>query len=444
MRQRFGLAVMMVWLSVCAGSAMAAPRAIDVGKLQVGQPQFWDGEPVSGSAVNSATPLAPGSAGTASCALVPCFDYTLMLEGGADRLRVALDQRNLCNVFHLELIDPDGHVVATGTTDATEYAAPSDLRAYGALYGEFNKLTAACGYSVELYAKQPAAGRWKVRAIASRVTETDFRMRAKLERERADHRPVHEVLPDMVSTPPFEFTFAAPVPSDSPGCRPEEVRNYDAKRCLRFSIGPQNRGEGALDLRYQSAQGVTEPGTVRQRIHRSDGTVSRERDAGQFLYHKEHGHYHYGGFGRLELYRLDAEGMHKVSDGPKIGACTGPYGIAEWHSFANDVRGSAPHDCAAVSPAQGAAIGLEPGWTDIYTSGLEGNYVEFGDQPDGRYVVVVGTDTKDEIVESDETNNASYAVIDVAGDQITVVERGFGDGPGGLPADDWYPDHPPA
>lgn len=420
-------------------SQPAANRAgLDLGRVQVGQPLFWEGAAFAPTAP-AVSQLALGSA---ACGLaVQCHDYRVELAGGGDRLRVAVDQTRICDVLDLEVLDPRGRVAAAGTTDTLDYAAPTEARALGVSSAQADKLGLACGFSTELFVDRPAAGTWTLRVVGSRITDTAWRGRLKLERTRQVPAGHGEALPDLVSTPPFELTFTGPEPHPS-GCRQDEIRNEGARRCLRFSIGPQNRGEGALDLRYASVEGVTSKGRIRQRIYGRDGSVVRERDAGTFEYHKEHRHYHYGGFGLLELHRIDGDTMTKVSKGPKTGACTLPYGLNDWHTFTAAVRGSAPHDCAAASPAQGAAIGLESGWTDIYSWYLEGNYVEFGGLSDGRYAVVVGTDTANEVLESDEENNTSYAVVDVRGDAVTVVERGFGTGPfdpDKRPADDRYP-----
>lgn len=438
--------------AVPAGPAAATPAApataadaagTDLGQVRPGQARFWDGLAFARNSTGPTPALSSAACGTA----VQCHDYTVDVVTGGDALRVAVDQTRMCDVLDLEVLDPAGRVAARGTTDATEYAAPSDLRAVGVPYGEVDKVGGACGYSTELTVASPAPGRWTVRVIGARITDTTWRGRLKLERHVEKHgNGSAVVLPDLVSTPPFELSFTSPT-GDASGCRPDEVRNYGAQRCLRFSVGPQNRGEGALDLRYASLEGVTEAGQVTQRVYTRDGAVSHEQAAGVFRYHREHGHYHYAGFGLLDLYRLEGTTMRKVAEGPKVGACTGPYGISVWEEFTAAPRGSAPHDCAVVSPASGAAIGLEPGWTDIYAWNLEGNYVEFGGQEDGRYVVVVGTDAANEVLESDDSNNVAYAVVDVAGSTVTLVERGFGTGPFDphrRPADDRYPATPGA
>lgn len=442
-----------------ASSALAAGPVEHVGHLNVGQHRFWDGARVT--ADESSAALAAGNAGCD--ALKPCWEYAMDLAAGGHRLRVALDQYQVADVFDLEIRDPLGRLVAGGTTDSAEgpVEAATDLRSNGALYGQYSKLGLAGGYSTEVFAPTPMPGRWTFRVLARRVVkDTVFRMRAKLERPPSSPpgQP-RALLPNLIPVPPFEFTLADPMPGSSNGCRPDE-RTEGARRCLRFTMGPQNVGEGKLDLRYEPLEGAISSGDVDQRIHYSDGSV-RERPAGRAFYHPPHAHYHYAGFGLVALYHFDGETMTHVEDGPKTGACTVPYRLSEWKHFTAEPRYSAPHDClpGTASPARGAAIGLAAGWTDIYGWDMSGNYVEFGGQPDGRYVVIVGADWDPgwdidadwepgwdgDVLESDETDNASYALVDIKGDHVTVLERGVGRGPldpDRRLVDDRYPTNP--
>lgn len=96
-----------------------------------------------------------------------------------------------------------------------------------------------------------------------------------------------------------------------------------------------------------------------------------------------------------------------------------------------------PHSVCGVGDTGGEAadgptatqLGLGAGWADIYGYSLDGNYVEFGTNGDGRYVVRSVADANNDILESDERDNAGYAYIEIAGTQIRVLERGHGMSP---------------
>jgi hypothetical protein len=74
-------------------------------------------------------------------------------------------------------------------------------------------------------------------------------------------------------------------------------------------------------------------------------------------------------------------------------------------------------------------LGLSVGWGDIYRWQRPGQYVNFGINGDGYYVVRVTVDIASHVLESNHANNASYALIHVVGDSVAIVERGFGSDP---------------
>ena len=74
-------------------------------------------------------------------------------------------------------------------------------------------------------------------------------------------------------------------------------------------------------------------------------------------------------------------------------------------------------------------MGLSPGWADLYSWEQDGNYVEFGTNGDGRYLVRSTADALHNILESDETDNSAYAYLEITGTTIRVLERGRGFSP---------------
>ena len=56
-------------------------------------------------------------------------------------------------------------------------------------------------------------------------------------------------------------------------------------------------------------------------------------------------------------------------------------------------------------------------------------YVEFDGNGNGRYVVRSVVDEMDNVLESDDTDNVSYAYIEVQGDTVEILERGWGTDP---------------
>ncbi len=375
MRRRVAIGAV-VLASYVVGTAALAAGDDPVARLRPGQHVFWNGG------------RGP---------------FTLDVLAGGGVLRVAADIPECCNV-DLELRDPSGAVAASS---------------HGYL-------------STEAYVERPAAGRWTVS-----VEHPGARLRAKLEDASSVQRS-GVLLPNLRLVPPYEFTFNAQsetVPG-APGCNPDDAIEFGGRRCLRFSLGPANTGPGPFQVRFAQLEGLVTNGKVYQRVYDSAGDFT-EREAGVFEYHKTHQHYHHSGFGSLELLRVDAgrRTMEVVGGGPKQGFCTADVVIFDWSRFDQARQDSTPSECVSqMSPIgtfgpTGTVMGVSPGWADIYLWSQDGNYVDFADNPDGRYVVRSTADALGYVLESDEGDNTSYAYLDIAGDRVTVLERGFGQGP---------------
>src|SRR5690606_35651816 len=95
-------------------------------------------------------------------------------------------------------------------------------------------------------------------------------------------RGERELLPDLVPLPPRDLVLT-------------ETKNGVL---LSFSTIYYNQGDGPLELRADPAT-TDIPGDVErnvfQRIYREDGTY-RDRQAGTFLWHAPHLHYHFADF----------------------------------------------------------------------------------------------------------------------------------------------------
>jgi hypothetical protein len=388
--------------------------------LRSGEEVFWDGP----ESISQAAFLPQLHPVVCENDIASCVDYSIDVLEPAARLRVGIDTAD----------DPD--------FDNGEF-----LELY--LYNPSGEQVAIDqpAYSGEVVALSPSPGRWVARVVAARASEATFWMRAKLEKRIPDRTGQNVLLPNLRLTPPFEFTFAAPATVFGPslsdprpaaqGCTADESVDYNPTRCLRFSIGPENIGSGHLELVYVAGDDPT-GGTVIQRIHHADGSVS-EREAGRYEYHATHAHYHHAAFASLELYRvLDEETgqMELAGTGPKVGFCMGDYLIVKWQSFENAPDRARLSECRGIldSPASGTRIGLTQGWADVYSYSLPGNYVDFGNNGPGRYVVRAKANYADTILESRADDNFSYSYFKVTRDQhgvdtIDVLERGYGRDP---------------
>ncbi len=412
---------MIGFLAAVPVAASAQSDVRHVGSMNVRDSLFWDGPHVESSGAPAGW-LASWYAGQGcTSGVFSCFDFTFDVAGRADRLRIAFDHPDLRDTFSFEVYDPNGRYESGHT---------SGSGAGSGLIGN---------YSREVFIKEPTPGTWRVHVIADHVTDSSFRMRAKLY-DVVPPTGKGLLFPNLRVIPPFEMTFDQPVSIAGPGapspvreasCMADEVAEHQARVCLRFSIGPQNVGDGAFEVHYQPLESSPDSGVIMQRIYRADGTFV-EREAGTYEYHKTHAHYHHAAFGDLKLFRVTNRRtgtMTLAGKGPKQGFCMGPYKIVEWTRFTQDPTGNVERDCSLANGPNGVAMGLERGWADVYTWELPGNYVEFGTNGDGYYVVQVKTDASGDIKEMREDDNVGYAYVRIEGATIEVLERGYGASP---------------
>jgi hypothetical protein len=198
-------------------------------------------------------------------------------------------------------------------------------------------------------------------------------------------------------------------------CHPEENAEERALRCLRFGFGIRNTGRGPLDLFNSGQLGQDQP--LVQRIQLAQGGFV-ERDAGTARYHKTHGHYHHNDAVALRLYKVvDAE------DGTLE-----PAGDKHFKGFAH--RDELLRDWDTFYPTWNkSGFGLLAGWADIYEWDRPGNYIDFGLNGDGRYVVRMWADPVRGVLESNERDNAGYTYLEVTGSTVELLESGRGTDP---------------
>jgi hypothetical protein len=380
----------------------------------------------------------------ASCG-ASCPTWPLHIAAGAARLRVAVDTPSREDTFAVEVINSAGAVVSSSATNNQ--------------------------FDAEAFIDKPAAGDWTIRVVPQDVSQASFRLRAKLEAV-LPAKPAGKValLPNLRAVPPMEFGFIAPAnplngvyppdtvnpPLDVAGvhplsCATDEMApvafgGQGATKCLRLTSGPINIGAGPFDMRFDLAGDLaartaspqanmtnTVTGPMQQAIHYSDGTITL-RPAGTYSWHTTHGHFHTDQILTYELFAV-TDPVHgtikQESGGTKSGFCPADQLFGEWRRFSQNPQGdfgegdSAGGNC--FSPSKGV-LGLTPGWGDVYRWQRPGQFVEF-DHGDGLYVVRTTVDKGNRVLESDETDNASYAYVSVKGEKIDLLERGQGTDP---------------
>ncbi len=388
-RRRLALIAAAGALLLPGEAAVRAVAAVPPMSVAVGRPSFW-------------------TAGAPTCtdAGDPCWDFTLDVRGEPETaLRVGIDHVVVGDVFTVEVFAPDGEQVG-------DFSPGSGL------------------YSQEILLADPAAGRWRLHVVARSVEDRRFRMRATVQAETAAPRRRTLLAPNLQALPPHDINFFLPLtngtsdgapmgvllPGGRASCHPEEISDERAVRCLRMAFGVSNTGQGQMSLFLgPGAEGADR--TLIQRLSYSDGTTT-DRDAGRAVFHRTHGHYHHSDAIALSLFA--------VTD-PARGTLQ-PAGAPHRKGFAH--RDELLRDWRRFYPAvEKDGFGLRPGWGDYYEWDRPGNYLDFGVNGDGRYVLRLIADPVDGIVETNDRDNTAYTYIEITGTAVRLLESGRGTDP---------------
>lgn len=406
------------------------PGTDAVAVLRLGGPSdesfaFWRGGLIGNGLRHSVSQLSIG----ADCDDVPCFTYALRVDSpGAERLRIGIDVPARADGYTVSIDGPQGRRAALNNIGS---------------------------YNDEAYITNPPVGDYVIVVRPTSAENNFFSMRAKLEATIPVAQPDANglVLPDLRPSAPYEFGFAAPVnplngpflapddanpPASAGGigpvsCSPDDTAFEGVVRCLRFSFGLSNVGRGNFHLRFNTSLTNHADSPAFQCIDRPGGTPLA-RPAGSTSFHATHLHIHYNDVMELDLLRVTdpVNGtLEPAGGGRKIGYSPVDQALGDWYRFDQATRSS--RVLAPNCTGQSSSMGLSAGWGDVYRYQRAGNFVNFGTNPDGRYVVRMRVDPKNNILESDETNNVSYAYIEVSLGQVKVLEWGRGLSP-------WDPD----
>ncbi len=208
-----------------------------------------------------------------------------------------------------------------------------------------------------------------------------------------------------------------------------QIQNSGTEKQLRFSTTIVNVGAGPFELTGRRPDNNTTDMTATQRIYDSAGDYrDRPTDAGVFYSGDGHDHWHVRDLEDYDLFRLDASGNvvepAVVEQIEKIGFCffdNANYGSSEPEQYVG---------CEGGNPdALRVTMGLSEGWGDRYGSNTVGQYLDITGVSDGRYRLQVKADGGSEeganrFLESDETNNSTWADLQITGNTVTVLQYG--------------------
>jgi hypothetical protein len=207
------------------------------------------------------------------------------------------------------------------------------------------------------------------------------------------------------------------------------VVREDGERRLRFAGSLANLGPGPMVVRPR-ARGGCPPRRIAalQLVHRDtsrDGAfqrrrdpVGQRRDAGCMLNHPTHDHWH---FDAMAAYSLRRQAGTVLVARDKVSFCLRDNRRAP----GADRRVPRAHfgECGRRTDQ-----GISPGWIDVYDADLDGQYLILPPSPLRRTLcLVVTADPHNQLVETDETDNASVLPVRIRGLEVRRVKSGCGE-----------------
>jgi hypothetical protein len=174
---------------------------------------------------------------------------------------------------------------------------------------------------------------------------------------------------------------------------------------LRFATTSWNNGTGPLHLEA----GPLDPNSsgkqlVYQRIYNSDNS-STTRLAGSFTWHNGHNHFHFDDYATYTLQPVEAAGGSERT-GSKTTFC-----VMDTTAINTSIPNASPS--ATYVTCGNLFQGMSVGWGDTYGAHLMGQELNFTGNPDGIYKLIIAVDPKSRILESNETDNVSCALLSI-------------------------------
>lgn len=231
---------------------------------------------------------------------------------------------------------------------------------------------------------------------------------------------------DSLGTVNFALPDLVPVRQNGAFTPYIDLSEQPGRVLLRFSTTIGNQGQGpAIAYSGTSSEFVMPDGSqlVKQRLYTYNGssfTQAGVRDAGRFVYHAAHGHFHYEGYAGYRLVQnvggqpggtvLRNDGTPAIGD--KVGFCM----INTDSSFTMTGGGSSsslPGYNAAGQPSTGCGFvqGIHVGKGDTYSDIYDGQWIDVTGVAPGSYLLEITVDASNAMLESNETNNTIYVPV---------------------------------
>jgi hypothetical protein len=181
---------------------------------------------------------------------------------------------------------------------------------------------------------------------------------------------------------------------------------------LRFATTSWNAGTGKLQLEAGPVDTGNGKQQVYQRVFNNDGSSSLFF-AGWFQWHNGHNHFHFDDYAIYTLQPINAPGGSSRT-GSKTTFC-----VMDTTSVNLSLPG-APSS-AGYATCGNQIQGMSVGWGDTYGAHLAGQEIDFTDNADGIYQLKIEIDPNKVIVESNNSDNVSCALVSISKPSTVTV-----------------------
>ena len=194
-----------------------------------------------------------------------------------------------------------------------------------------------------------------------------------------------EKLPNLRAVPAFDLAI---VPTTNGGA------------LLLFSARTWNAGLGPLEL--VAGETGEDRQNIYQRIYLDSGSYY-DRHAGTFIWHPAHNHFHFENYASYLLQPVSAPGA-SARTSSKTTFC-----VMDTDKV-NDSLPGVP-SLAVYSSCGNVKQGMSVGWADTYGWNLPGQSIDLTGWTDGDYKLTISADPKNQLAETNESDNVSCSVV---------------------------------
>jgi len=196
-----------------------------------------------------------------------------------------------------------------------------------------------------------------------------------------------------------------------------QIQQANGRRELRFTTRIVNVGAGNFELHGSRPSTSTPTMTVTQRIFDDAGAYRDRATTAQMYFAGDgHNHWHTKNLARYQLSNLSTG--TNAGTGAKEGFCfydNYPFGSPKAAYYTS---------CGHNPSALRERMGISRGWGDAYSWRTVGQYIDVTALDDGRYRLRTTADMDNWFLESNETNNVTWADIRIQGSRVSVIRYG--------------------